>query len=85
MPKKYITVQLEVDYWVEEDYDETEFKYPEVIESVLPVSIEAHTMSSQELRAVNDYLRHADDADYDLMWDLRGLLSDRAEELTDPA
>lgn len=83
MPKKYITVQLEVDFWVEEDYDKTEFKYPEVIESVLPVSVEAHTMSAQELRAVIDYLRYDDDADYDLVWELKSLLRDRETELTD--
>lgn len=74
MPKKYITVQLEVDYWVEEDYDKGEYKYPEVIESVLPVHVEAPTLSPAELRAVVDYLRHGHDAGVDLMWDLRALL-----------
>lgn len=76
MPKKYITVQLEVDLYVDEDYDKSEYKYPEVIESVLPVRVEAHTLSPGELHAVYDYLRHADDADFDLMWDLKALLSD---------
>lgn len=76
MAKKYITVQLEVDHWVEEDYDKEEYKYPEVIESVLPVHVEADTLSSAELRAVVDYLRHADDASYDLIWDLRALLNE---------
>lgn len=78
MPKKYITVQLEVDYSVEEDYDKTEFKYPEVIESVLPVYLATTNLSPAELRAVHDYLRHADDADFDLMWELKGLISDEA-------
>lgn len=79
MPKKYITVQLEVDFYVDEDYDKDEYKYPEAIESVLPVHVEADTMSSAELRATIDYLRHAHDSEFDLMWDLKALLSEACD------
>jgi hypothetical protein len=67
MPKRYITVQLEVDW----DDEETLEVY-----SVLPVSVDASTLPPEELRAVHEFLRTDDDADFDLMWDLRHLLSE---------
>jgi hypothetical protein len=83
MPKKYITVQLEVDYELDEEFDPAESHYPEIIDSVLPVHIDASTLSPEELRAVYDYLRHADDASFDLIWDLKHLVSEaRTERLT---
>lgn len=75
MPKRYITVQLEVDYDIDEDFDPTESHYPEIIESVLPVFVE-HTLTPGEKQAVFDYIRHGEDADYDIMWRLGDLLKE---------
>jgi hypothetical protein len=66
MPKKYITVQVEVEF------------YEDTTQSALPDSIEAHTFSSEELSAVHDHLLSDHDADYDFMWDLRALIGNKA-------
>ena len=73
MSKKYINVQLEVDFYDDENEGQ-------VVQSVLPISAEINNFSKEELRDVNSYLRHADDASFELMWDLRALISDAVRE-----
>ena len=67
MPKKYISVQIEVDFYDDEDAGR-------VVQSVLPDLVELHGFSEEELRDTVSYLRTDDDASFDFMWDLRGLL-----------
>lgn len=73
MPNKTITVQLEVEW----DDEETLEVY-----SVLPVSVDTHNLSADELRAVYLHFRHADDAEFDLMWDLKHHVSEALSEMT---
>lgn len=65
MPNKHITVQMEVEW----DDEETHEVY-----SVLPVHVNTNDLTETELTAVRHYLRTDDDASFDFMWDLRGLL-----------
>jgi hypothetical protein len=80
MPKKYITVQLEIDYFTDEFDGDNGLEYHDILESVLPVSVDTHNLSPAEVYSVYNYLRRADDAEFDLMWELKGLLSDKASE-----
>lgn len=67
MTKKYISVQIEVEFYDDDDEGR-------VVQSVLPDFVELHGFSEDELRDTVLYLRHDDDASFDFMWDLRGLL-----------
>lgn len=72
MSKQYITVRVEVDIYEDGDY-------PHHIESVYPVAVHTNTMSPEILRAVLDHLTHDDDADFDFMWELRGVLEKKEQ------
>lgn len=74
MPKKYITVQVEVDFYDDDDEE------GRTVESVLPDLIQIHGFSEDELRDTRRYLREDDDASFDFMWDLRSLLRHKEDE-----
>lgn len=74
MPKQYLTLRVEVDYYVDEDYDRNEYKYPEVIESVVPVGIHTKDLSPEVLRATLDYIKNDDDAHIEFMWEVEALI-----------
>lgn len=69
MLKKYINVRLEVDFYNDEDEGR-------MVQSVLPISVDLHDFSEDDMRDTLLYLRHDDDASFDFMWDLRHLLLD---------
>jgi hypothetical protein len=80
MPKQHITLRVEVEYYVEEDYDRHEFKYPEIIESVVPVDIHTKDLSPEVQRAILDYVKHDDDAHIEFMWEVEALLGKKLKQ-----
>lgn len=74
MPKKYLTVQLEIDFELDEVSGETQMTSKN-IESIYPESAYLHDLTPEDVLAVRDYLRFDDDAYFDLGWELKQLLS----------
>jgi hypothetical protein len=67
--KKWMAIMVEV-----ETYDGE-------VQSILPVDAEtAEYFSTEELKKIYEYIRFADDASFDFMWDFRGLVSDAISE-----
>lgn len=78
MPKKYITVELEIDFYSDEETGETQMTYDNM-ESVYPVHVDTHDLSKEDIIAVQTYLREDDDAYFDIGWELKGLLGKAVE------
>lgn len=55
--------------------------YEGEVQSVLPVEAETDEyFSTEELRKIYEYIRFADDASFDFMWELRGIVSEAINE-----
>lgn len=80
MPKQYLTLRVEVEYYLDEDFDPTEYKYPEIIESIVPVDIHTKDLPPEVQRAALDYIKHDDDAHIEFMWEVEALLEKKLKQ-----